>query len=696
MGPGEWQQATFEFTDWHSAERSATAHLGPALIAAQADGTLTRWFFIRKRPCWRLRCQPADDPARQRLRRILHELAALGEITGWTAGIYEPEVTAFGGEAGMTAAHDLFCEDSHHILAYLTRPPAPTGAPALGRRELAVLLSSVLMRGAGQEWYEQGDIWAKAAQHRPASHPGGLPAGRLPAVKAAVSRLMTVDTGPGSALVNSGPLAPIAGWSAAFDRAGRTLVGLAQCGTLERGLRAVLAHHLIFFFNRLGLSYAEQSTLTTLAKEVVMADETATPTAVTGATGTGAGGQAGETGPDQRRQALITELRERGAVRSGPVEAALRAVPRHLFVPGVSVEQAYSDDTVFTKRDSAGTSLSAASQPAIVAMMLEQLQAEPGQRILEIGAGTGYNAALLAHLVGDAGEVVSVDVDDDIVAGARSHLAAAGYPQVRVILGDGALGYPDAAPYDRVIATVGAWDLPPAWRDQLAPGGRLIVPLRLRGSVSRSIVFEDAGGHWHAHSSEMCTFMPLRGIADDARRTFPLAEDGTVTLQTHQDQDADPAALAGIFTLPRHDEWTGVLFGGAESFEWLDLWLACTMANALSRMPVEREAVDSGLVSPMFGWGAMATVSKDSLAYLTLRPGGRADDGSSQYEVGVIGHGPRAVDLVGDVARQIQTWARDFRAQTPRIDIQPTGAADPVRGQFTYHTPRNRLVISWD
>ncbi|MGN9813430.1 methyltransferase domain-containing protein [Micromonospora sp. BQ11] len=90
------------------------------------------------------------------------------------------------------------------------------------------------------------------------------------------------------------------------------------------------------------------------------------------------------------------------------------------------LEQAYADSPVYTKTDGRGASISAASQPRIVAMMLEQLDARPGHRVMEAGAGTGYNAALLAAIVGDTGRVVTIDVDDDLVEGARKHLAAAG------------------------------------------------------------------------------------------------------------------------------------------------------------------------------------------------------------------------------------------------------------------------------
>ena len=101
---------------------------------------------------------------------------------------------------------------------------------------------------------------------------------------------------------------------------------------------------------------------------------------------------------------------------------------------------------------------------------------------------------------------------------------------------DGALGHPDAAPYDRIIATVGAHGVPHAWLDQLGPGGRLLVPQRIRGSVSRSISYERHDGRWVSVGSEMNTFMPPRkGIADDDRRFIPLAANGSVRLQTNSE-----------------------------------------------------------------------------------------------------------------------------------------------------------------
>jgi protein-L-isoaspartate(D-aspartate) O-methyltransferase len=401
---------------------------------------------------------------------------------------------------------------------------------------------------------------------------------------------------------------------------------------------------------------------------------------------------------ERLRSTLVDQLREQGTVHSERVDAALRAMPRHRFVPAVSLEEAYADTAIYTKSDGAGTSISAASQPTIVAMMLEQLQVRPGQKVLELGAGTGYNAGLLAHQAGADGQIVTIDVDEDIVEAARSRLTATGFDTVRVVLADGALGHPAEAPYDRIIATVGAYGVPTPWLGQLAPGGRLVVPLRLRGSVSRSIVFErDDHGQWRSLSSEMCSFMPLRGIADDARRVIALDSDGSVTLHAHQDQDVDAAALADVLDRPRAEAWTGVRFGPQESMEWMHLWLACTLDNALSRMPVERAAVERGTVTTRFGWGPMATTENGTLAYLTIRQDDNASDGSKLYEIGVISHGPSRDALGDQVVDAIRTWDRGYRSRIADFEIRAIDAPPikPEPGRFCVDTPHSRIIISW-
>src|SRR5213593_736349 len=124
-------------------------------------------------------------------------------------------------------------------------------------------------------------------------------------------------------------------------------------------------------------------------------------------------------------RALIDALVRRNAIKDSRVEAAFRAIPHHLFLPDVPLAEVYRNEAIPTKIVD-GEAVSSSSQPEIMAIMLEQLALEPGLRVLEIGAGTGYNAALMAHVVGEKGAVVTMDFDADLVDDARAHLAAAG------------------------------------------------------------------------------------------------------------------------------------------------------------------------------------------------------------------------------------------------------------------------------
>lgn len=403
---------------------------------------------------------------------------------------------------------------------------------------------------------------------------------------------------------------------------------------------------------------------------------------------------------EKLRDMLVTQLREAGAVRTPPVEAAMRAVPRHVFLPGVPLRQCYANDVVQTKRDSDGQPISAASQPSIVGLMLEQLNVRPGMRILEIGAGTGYNAALLSRLTGPDGQIVTMDVDDDIVAGAGTALTVAGAANVTVVQGDGALGAPGFAPFDRIIATVGIWDLPRAWTEQLAGGGLIVAPLRLRGGVTRSVALTRSAGapaELRSQSSVMCGFMPLRAsIASDPRRTFPLTSSKSVGLEVQQDQDADPERLSGVLDTERVTVRTGVEFDGAASAEAMYLWLTCSLPGGLYGMTVLRDAAESGIVAPMFRWGTMAAVAGDSLAYLTSGPGTGGDDSA---EIQVTGHGPEGPGLAETVAEQVRVWSRDYRTATPEFTVLPVaadGAPDAgAPGTFLLRTPNNLITVAW-
>lgn len=169
---------------------------------------------------------------------------------------------------------------------------------------------------------------------------------------------------------------------------------------------------------------------------------------------------------DDRRR-LVTQLRAEGIV-DARVLAAMESVRRDAFVPADIRRHAYENVALPI---GAGQTI---SQPTIVALMAEAARLRPTDRVLEIGTGSGYGAAVLASL---AGRVVSVERLDALADGARERLSAEGFGSVRVVVGDGTLGWPAGAPYDAIVVTAGGPDIPDPLIDQLAPGGRLIIPV---------------------------------------------------------------------------------------------------------------------------------------------------------------------------------------------------------------------------
>ncbi|MFF4251695.1 methyltransferase domain-containing protein [Streptomyces sp. NPDC001663] len=230
------------------------------------------------------------------------------------------------------------------------------------------------------------------------------------------------------------------------------------------------------------------------------------------------------------RAALVREIDASGAWDDDPVwREAFAAVPRHVFVPyyyvGVMggyerrwgespdprtrekwLRGAYADAPLATRlRD--GELVSSSSQPSLMAKMLAELRVEDGDRVLEVGAGTGYNAALLAHRLGDDDLVTTVDLEPEITETARQHLAAAGY-RPAVVTGDGARGVPERAPFDRIIATCTLTSVPHAWLAQCNPGARVLTPF---ATGLLALTVRDAG---HAEGRFLHTpayFVPLRG-----------------------------------------------------------------------------------------------------------------------------------------------------------------------------------------
>lgn len=224
--------------------------------------------------------------------------------------------------------------------------------------------------------------------------------------------------------------------------------------------------------------------------------------------------------PESLRNRMVDGLVKTGAIGNPAIECAFRAVPRHLFVPKAQTTAAYADRPVFLRWEGERPA-SSSSQPTIMAIMLEQLCLEPGMRVLEVGTGSGYNAAILSELVGDEGHVVSVDIDYSLVVEARANLASAGFDAVEVACCDGSRGYSQGAPYDRIMVTADARDVSPHWVEQLVDGGVLVAPLWFKGSTL-SVALEKSGVELRGLSASPCTFISLRWTHERTEGFFPV------------------------------------------------------------------------------------------------------------------------------------------------------------------------------
>jgi protein-L-isoaspartate(D-aspartate) O-methyltransferase len=237
-------------------------------------------------------------------------------------------------------------------------------------------------------------------------------------------------------------------------------------------------------------------------------------------------------GVEQYQDQLAGTVQAANPAFSEPVIQAFRTIPRHPFVDAYYehdeadgrkwtrrerdesaawYEQIYRDCALVTHVDAYGRTLSSSSQPKVQAAMLEALKLHPGMRVLEIGTGSGYNAALLAHLVGSPRLVTTIDLDAQVIARAQRSLPQVVGEGMTIVQSDGAQGYAANAPYDRIIVTASTPQLPAAWREQLAPDGVLVGILQPHYTMLGGLLqARKYGEELHGSLLQTASFMPLR------------------------------------------------------------------------------------------------------------------------------------------------------------------------------------------
>ena len=425
----------------------------------------------------------------------------------------------------------------------------------------------------------------------------------------------------------------------------------------------------------------------TRARQAVQPDSSEQPTAEQG-------------GTDAARAQLASLLLSHGPSLSAEVHAAFARVPRHVFVPEMGEAAAYRDEAFVIKCGPDGLPVSSSSQPAMMAIMLDQLGLEPGHRVLEIGTGTGYNAAVMSAVVGPGGEVVSIDIDPELVARARSSLHAAGYDAVTVKCADGGYGDPAGAPFDRVIVTAGAWDIAPAWLDQLAPDGRLVLPLSVRG-MQLSVGLQRADDLWLSTSAWRCGFVRMLGAFAGPDDVIRLGEPSDVAVQISDGCPVDAlallAALAGDDAV---DEPLPAALETVAEVADLDLWLTMK-AGKLGRLTVLSAPAGSLRLAPVPPFGALIAAATETggLGVAMLMPAdpGPESVGSSPAVV-VRGLGPGGPALVGHLAALSADWAELGRpgSHDLAILVWPGRGPDEVpAGLLVLERPSVTIAAGW-
>ncbi|MFE5162671.1 methyltransferase, FxLD system [Streptomyces sp. NPDC056697] len=397
------------------------------------------------------------------------------------------------------------------------------------------------------------------------------------------------------------------------------------------------------------------------------------------------------------RHQLADQLATAGHIRTRAVDQALRTVPRHAFAPEVPVHTAYANDIVATRHSDDGRITSSISAPWLQADMLEAARIQPGHRVLEIGSG-GYNAALIAELVGPTGHVTTLDIDPAVTDRATRFLAQTGYDRVHVVTADAEhlpTGIVPDGGFDAILVTVDTWDLP--WIDALTEGGRLVAPLRLH-QYHWAITFTKCDGALHSDEPLIvCGFVAMQGAGawNANRRTIP----GTGVHLSWEDGTPLPVdQLAPALTHEPVVAHTHVTVGGQEPFDALTLYLAGALPG-FCRLAVDPDGHNGALNPPPKHWPGAAIVRGTSLARLATERISDGDDGNGLHEFVVHGYGAQGRLAAQEMAEQVRHWQRNHRgARCPHITARPAVGCAPAGTDHEPHVfakKHARITVDW-
>ncbi len=380
-------------------------------------------------------------------------------------------------------------------------------------------------------------------------------------------------------------------------------------------------------------------------------------------------------------------MRRRGVLHSKRVEHAFLQVPREWFLPGLPLAEVYADRSVAIKR-SGDEVLSSSSQPSMMAIMFEQLAVREGDGVLEIGTGSGYNAALLAVLTGPGGAVTSLDIDAELVEAARVRLAEHGIA-ARLLAADAERLRELGESFDRIMVTVAAAEVSPQWFAALREGGRLVVPLEL-GALQLCAGFERRGSMLVSNSCAGAAFISLRGAAQHevcvSHSREPSFAVRTVGGGVFGADDVWGLLRAG----PRSDQPAAVSLAELDdAARWLDLrrpeFCALTAFGA---------AFEAGLVPSVVG-------RSDSPADCALTFGYAASDGLALFALGptgdvrVLGFG--APEPARRLHEDLAAWNEAGRPGLWRMQLCVFFGPPPAAGpdDLVLKRPRSTIFVRW-